>query len=383
MTVFKGFLTIAKQNIGMIIMYIAIFLTIAIAVQKAGVGEISADFQATNLNIAVIDKDQTAASRGLTEYLSTIHTLKYIPDDPSAIQDSLFYREIFYVVTIPENFMAEYVTGDKKLPVTKVPGSNSGYYVDQQINSYINELRVLTTSGFTAEESAHLINDTLTESSDITLLDKNGNGGRMKLYSYMYQYMPYVLLSILCYSLSFIMIAFQQPDIKRRMQCSAIPIQKQNLQMALGCVLIGLMVWAFVSVLPILLYGEKLLGDPNYPHYLCNSFLVMLVSLSLAFLISTLVKKEVLVSPIVNVLTLGMSFLCGVFVDMDILGKGVRTVARFLPLYWYETANGLMAHNNSFSNAQFRTLCTCYGIQLLFAAVFLGVALVVSKNSKA
>lgn len=380
MTVFRGFLTITKQNIGMMIMYIAIFLTIAIAVQKAGAGEVSTDFQATSLSIAVIDKDGGAAAKGLTEYLGNFHTIKNIPDNPSAIQDSLFYREIFYVVTIPDDFMVKCVEGNEKLPVTKVPGSNSGYYVDQQINSYVNELRILTASGFQAEEAVRLVIDTLTESSEVTLLDKNGHGGHKMMYSYMYQYMPYILLSILCYSLSYIMIAFQQPDVKRRMRCSAVPIQKQNLQMALGCIIIGLAVWAFASLLPIILYRGELLADPNYLHYLFNSFLIMLVSLSLAFLISTLVKKEVVVSPVVNVLTLGMSFLCGVFVDLDILGKGVRTVARFLPVYWYEVANGLIADNSRFSSAQFQTLCTCYGIQLLFAAVFLGVALVMSKN---
>lgn len=382
MTVFRGFLTITKQNIGMMIMYITLFLAIAIAVQKAGSGEVSTDFQATSLSIAVIDKDGGVAAKGLTEYLGNFHTIKSIPDDPSAIQDSLFYREIFYVVTIPDDFMDKCVEGDEKLPVTKVPGSNSGYYVDQQINSYVNELRILTASDFQTEEAVRLVNDTLTESSDITLLDKNGHGGHKPMYSYMYQYMPYILLSILCYSLSYIMIAFQQPDVKRRMQCSAIPIQKQNLQMTLGCIIIGLAVWAFTSLLPIVLYREELLADSNYLHYLLNSFLIMLVSLSLAFLISTLVKKEVVVSPVVNVLTLGMSFLCGVFVDLDILGKGVRTVARFLPVYWYELANGLIADNSRFSSAQFQTLCTCYGIQLLFAVVFLGVSLVMSKNSR-
>ena len=40
-----------------------------------------------------------------------------------------------------------------------------------------------------------------------------------------------------------------------------------------------------------------------------------------------------------------MSFLCGVFVPLDIMGKGVKTVAHFLPVYWYEISNNLL--NNS------------------------------------
>ena len=74
-----------------------------------------------------------------------------------------------------------------------------------------------------------------------------------------------------------------------------------------------------------------------------------------------------------------MSFLCGVFVDLEILGKGVRTFAQFLPAYWYEVANGLLANNSTFSHAQQTSLYTCYGLQLLFAAAILGVAMVISR----
>ena len=105
-----------------------------------------------------------------------------------------------------------------------------------------------------------------------------------------------------------------------------------------------------------------------------------LVALSLAFLVSTLISRNELISAVVNVISLGMSFLCGVFVDLDILGKGVRTFAQFLPVYWYELANKLLADNQSLSLAQTVSLLTDYGMQLLFAAVILGVALVISQN---
>ena len=115
------------------------------------------------------------------------------------------------------------------------------------------------------------------------------------------------------------------------------------------------------------------------PYYLLNSFLMTIVSLSLSFLIGTLVSKEEVVSAVVNVVSLGMSFLCGVFVELEILGKGVRTFAQFLPAYWYEVANGLLSNNNTFSHGQQMSLYTCFGLQVLFAAAILGVAMVVSR----
>ena len=74
-----------------------------------------------------------------------------------------------------------------------------------------------------------------------------------------------------------------------------------------------------------------------------------------------------------------MSFLCGVFVSMDILGKSVQKIAQFLPVYWYEVANNLLKSHNTFSGTQIHTLYTCYGIQLLFALAFLSLALIAGR----
>ena len=47
MTVFKGFLTITKRNLGYVLMYIIIFLTITIAVQKSELTDTDKMFEQT------------------------------------------------------------------------------------------------------------------------------------------------------------------------------------------------------------------------------------------------------------------------------------------------------------------------------------------------
>ena len=382
MTVFKGFLTVAKQNIGTLIMYLAIFLTICLTIQKITGGDTQTTFEAERLDIAVIDHDGKALAQGLTEYLSHYHNIKELPDDKGILQERLFYREVYYVVTIPDNFEELCLNGDEKLSVTKVPGSNSGYYVDQQINTFLNDVRILTFSGFSLTEAISEVQDNASIESDVSMIDKNGLGGQMPGHAFMFQYMPYILMSILCYALSFIMIAFNKPDIRRRMLCSAVSSNSQNLQLVLGFMVIGLAVWAICAFLPVLVYRDAFLQDAHLPYYLINSLIMTLVSLTMAFLVGTLVHREETVSAVVNVLTLGMSFLCGVFVSMDILSKGIKTVAHFLPAYWYEINNSLLASNGHLSQSQFHSLLTSYGIQLLFAAAFLVAALVIGRHRR-
>ena len=153
-----------------------------------------------------------------------------------------------------------------------------------------------------------------------------------------------------------------------------------NLQLIAGHAVVGLGIFAICTVMPAILYGRSFLSDPHLPYYLLNSFIMMLVSLSIAFLISSFPINEEIINGIVNVITLGMAFTCGVFVSMDILGKGVRTIARFLPVYWYETTNSLIAGNRTFTDSQTAELWRGYGIQLLFMAAFFGIALVLRRN---
>lgn len=379
MTVFKGFLTITKRNINMMFLYIAIFLGIAIASQNL-TGDNKSGFKQVSLNIAVIDHDNGELARGLADYLGQYHNLVALPDNPSVIQDRMFYREVYYVATIPKDVETRCLYGEEQLPVTKVPGSSSGYYVDQQINTFLNDVRIMTDSGFSLSDAIADVIEHASDTAEVTLLDKNGFGGERPSHAFMFQFIPYILISILCYCLSSIMIAFYNQDVRRRMLCSAISARSQNLQLVLGYIVIGLAVFGICLAMPILLYRETFLKDPNLPYYLLNSFFMTLVALALAFLIGTLVRREELISAIVNVVSLGMSFLCGVFVDLDVLNKGVRTFAQFLPVYWYETANNLLANNSSLSRAQTAALYTDYGLQLLFAAAILGVAMVLLRN---
>lgn len=378
MTVFRGFLIITKRNIHIIWLYLLLFLGIAIMVQKAAGGNTS-EFEQVSLNIAVIDRDGGKLAKGLADYLSQYHTLVELPDEPSIIQDRMFYREVYYVAAIPEDFEERCLYGDETLPVTKVPGSNSGFYVDQQIRIFMNEVRIMVSSGFSLSEAVEEVIEHSADEAEVTLIDKNGFGGKQPMHAFMYQYMPYILISILCYSMSYIMIAFRNEDVKRRMMCSAIPARSQNLQLALGVAVVGIAVYGLCTLMPFLMYGKTFIKDPNMPYYLVNSFMMTLVSLSLSFLIGTLVRREEIISAIVNVVSLGMSFLCGVFVELEVLGKGVRTFAQFLPAYWYEVANGLLSNNSSLSPAQQTSLYTCYGLQILFAAAILGVAMVISR----
>ncbi|MCP1101287.1 ABC-2 type transport system permease protein [Aequitasia blattaphilus] len=379
MTVFKGFLLLAKRNIGIGIMYLGIFLSIAIAIERVGGAKAQTSFEETSLKIGVVDEDHSELSQGLKEYLSTKHTVTSYPMDKSLLQDKLFYRDISYIIYIPENFEEKVIQNGDSLSVTKLPDSTSAIYGDQEIDAFLNGIRTLKTSGFSTSEAVDEMLDSTKIETSITLVDSNGNGGTIAPHSFYYQYMPYIMLAICCFIFGTIYLEYRNLDLKRRLLCSSISSRKQNMELLLGTLAVGFLLFLIITGLALILYGRNMTNDSNIWHYIANSFLLLVMSLSLAFLVGNLIDRENLLNPITNILSLGMAFLCGVFVPMEFLGSGVLTVAKFLPVYWYEIANDILAHNTILSASQMATLIKCYGIQLLFAAAFFSVSIVVSR----
>ena len=107
----------------------------------------------------------------------------------------------------------------------------------------------------------------------------------------------------------------------------------------------------------------------------------MLIGLGLAFLISAITTNSNIVSMITNMLVLSMSFFCGVFIDLAFLSKNIVKAAHFMPLYWYTAAVRYINDtdiNKIFSTTFFEYLL----LQLLFATIFFGAGLVISKKKE-
>ena len=79
---------------------------------------------------------------------------------------------------------------------------------------------MLLASGYSAEDATVMLKEAMTEESHVTMLDQNGYGGNIPMHAYMYQYMPYIILSILCYVIITIMMSFNNPEVRSRILCT-------------------------------------------------------------------------------------------------------------------------------------------------------------------
>ena len=378
MTVFKGHMKIIGQNKMLILLYVAIFFGCTILFQSTA-GKTETSYQAEKLNIGIVDEDGGSLAESLTEYLGNLHHLIPIENDVSEIQEKLYYREVDYVVRIPKNFYKKCIEGDEKLSVTKIPDTYSGSYVDQQINSFLNNARTYQASGFTEAESASALEKTQSVKVTFSNDEKSIEDAP---YVYYFRYMPYLFLALFGFVMGNILIVFQNPNLKKRMAASPVSGRRQSLEGILCMSLEGLTLWIFVIVIGILFYGRDFYTSENFVYYLLNSVSMLFVDIALAYLMGTIAPNRDALTGIANIISLGMCFLGGVFVPLEFMGSHVKAVSHFLPIYWYEKVNDLLANFAHMTVSIREQFFKAVIIQLVFVGAFICLTLVIEKYKR-
>ena len=121
----------------MVLMYLGIFLGIAVLTQTANSKKTEDSYETAAVNIAVIKEDDSRLADGLYDYLAEIHNIVSIGDEKKDIQDALYYRYVEYVVIIPQGYQEKFLNDGAKLQTSKLPQSESSQYIDAQINNYL------------------------------------------------------------------------------------------------------------------------------------------------------------------------------------------------------------------------------------------------------
>ncbi|MGC4019422.1 MAG: ABC transporter permease [Muricomes sp.] len=380
MTVFKAYMKIMKRNIGLILMYLGVFMVITFIIQSVTKNQEKDGYQAESVKIGFVDEDGGTLAKGLADYLGTFHKIIPMDNDKGKLQEDLFYRNIEYIVKIPAGFEDACIKGNEKLSVTKVPGSYTSFYVDQQINNFLNSVKTYHAAGYTVSEALDAIAERPVPK--VTMLDVNGHAGEVPVYTYYYRYIPYLLLSILCYVLGNILSAFHKGDIPKRMQASAISTRRQNMEGLLAAMVLGVVLLGICIGVSLLLYGKDFIQSSGFVYYLLNSLTMLFVALSISYLVGMLVSSPSALNGIVNTISLGMCFLCGVFVPLDIMSKGVKTVAQFLPVYWYERANDKISEFSGITGAVRTEILQAIGIQIVFVAALVSISMVAAGRRR-
>ena len=373
MTVFRGYLLIIKRNWGFIFVYTVLFLLTMLIIQGETQKKEEKEFQRSRLKIAVVDEDGGMLAEGLTDYLSTMHDISEIGKEDGTLLEAIYYGDISSVVRIPEGVEEKW-----EVQLTKIPGYAESDYLKEQMNLFLNQVRFCTENGYSMQEAFALVRQP-PEQQSVKLLNVNGNQGRWEPYYYIFRFLPYLSIAVLCLILSIPMNAYRKKEIRQRLQCSAVSLRRQSGEAMLAFLVVGGIFWAAMIGVAAAFSKNSFWESPHVAYLAGNSLLMVLTSLAMAFLIGAVAESEKVINIIVNVTALAVSFLGGVFTPTSILDAGILKFSRLLPVYWYEEVNNLLAGFQKISPERQGEIWKAFGIQLLFAVACTSVGMAVLK----
>ena len=386
MQVYKTFFKIAKKYLGGCLMYLTVFMVLMVSMSMISSKEGNDRFSAKSIKFTVIDEDNSQASKALIEYLSSKHELIEMKSyDKESLQDNLYYEEISYILNIPEDYEEKLEKGSFQnlLSHTMKSDSAAGYFFNQDLNSYINTLRLNLGGGYSLEEAIKETADTVknTDTEVETIKFEKVASQKENGIFYFFQYFGYIIISILLVGISPILISFRQADLSARISCSSYSKVKQSIGIGLGCLTYSLAQWLVMVICSIVFYGPEQAFSRNGILCLLNSLIYTIVVIAITLLVGSFKLSSSALSLVANVIGLGTSFLCGIFVPLWLLSDKVIAFSKFLPTYWFIKNNNMIS-GFSGEAVSLSSFWNNIFIQLLFAVAIFCIYLVLNISRK-
>ncbi|MDD4718993.1 MAG: ABC transporter permease [Bacilli bacterium] len=376
MIVFNNYFKILKKYTSMIITYTLIFVAFAVfATANSSSVDSSTSFLATKPNVALINRDQeTVLIESFKEYLEDNSNIKELKDDEESLRDALFYREVDYILIIPNNFTENFMASKKpKIDTMNIPDSYGMIYTEMLLNRYLNIAKVYVASGMEQTEISENIKIDLKESANI-ILSENADMNTSITINYFFNFFNYTFLIICVYIVGMVINSYKNINIRRRNLVSSFSYKKLNIQLFLGSFCLTLSIWLIYILISLILYPKSMFTNHGLL-LIVNSFVFSITVLSIGFLIGNVVKSREATDGLANVLALGSSFICGAFVPQEFLGTTVLTFAKFLPSYWFIKNNNDIVKLTSYNYSSLQPIFMNVLIVLAF-----GIALFIINN---
>ncbi len=382
MQVFKVFFKVLRGYINIIIMYVCIFLSVVMGVI---VPQLTKDakqkgYTQSKCDIAVFDYDESELSEQITEYLGTIHKIKKIKDDTKeTIQDELYAMNIDSVLRFKEGFAEAFENGNgaEYIEVINVPDTTTAILFEQSLNSYLSVVNTYIQAGFEGTEAAQKAEEASEATVDVQFAEEDASKAMSGVH-YFYVYLPWIFIAMCVSALTGVVLAFDKKVIRERIECSSYKFTKMNLELVLAVLAVGFVICGVCNIAAMIAFKEDIFSTSGI-WYVMNSFCIMLVSLAITFMVSKLTDKPQVISLFANIVGLGMAFLSGVFVPLELLSDTVIKIAHFLPVYWNVKAIHLI---DEYKSSDLGTLVSYMGIQILFAIAIVCVGMVIARRKR-
>ena len=301
MTVYKTFFKVVNKYKFLIIIYTA--MLILFAGFNMQTSQNSTNFVAEKPDVLIINNDkEQKLSKNLVEYIEKNSNIVDIENDEEARNDALFYRDVSYIIYIPENYSKDFLNGLNPEINIKSAGDAGSSYAEMMLTRYIKVANIYQKELQNEDELIKTINETLAKEAEIEITSKldTDNLSRAAFY---YNFMNYSILAGCVYVICIIISSFREEKIRKRTVISSMNYKKFNIQLLVSNGALAFILWLLYVVLSFILIGD-IMFTAHGLILIANSFVFSICSLTIAFLIANLINNKNAINGIINVVAL-------------------------------------------------------------------------------
>ena len=372
MRVFKTYFLILNRYKGTVFLYFAVFLSLALIMAKVNGADTEKAF-----DVAIVNEDRGSFSEAVEEYFGSCNNVTTMEYDEEKITNALYWKRLDYVLVIPDGFSKELENGRwMDLSCMKVPGYFDSVYFESELQMYLQKLQILVRNGYTMEEAQKELMKVQKQETKVTLAsfvnEKQGD-----INTHFFLYVPYLFIAVGVAGIGLVLLRLNGREVKERTECGAMPMRNRIGGMVAAITLFGILMYVLVLVIDVFLSKGSILHDMRLPWFLLNIFAMLLFGISLGFFAGMVAKNVDAMNAIVNVVSLVLCFLGGIFVPREWFAGSIGKIAKLVPTYWYVVNNEEIGQMTQATSSFVKNMLIQSGIVVAYAVVFFAVTLVI------
>lgn len=380
MTTFRAFLRIIQKNIVVVITSLVILVIFGGFSLQATEG--APGYTADKPNVTIINHDEDAGiTKALREYLGEECEIVDLPDDEEKLKDALFYRDTDLIIYIPSDYNERYANGESAEIEYRGSGDYASALAKMVVERFLRVADVYRDGEKEIDETVTKVKEVLAGDVNVEVLSHLDTASVQRAERF-FNFESYALLYSLVFVIAIVMAAFNNKKVRQRLLVSSTDPAKQSRMLLWANWGFAVVMWKIYLIVGTIILGTDVIFSLQGVWFVLNSFIFMVCATALAFMVGSALRNKDAINGLSNVVALGSSFLCGVFVPLAWLPDGVRVIAHALPTYYYIMANEKIAQMEVLDGNTLRQLLINMGIMLIFAIVFVIVAIIVARKRK-
>ena len=379
MTAFKTFFRIVNKLKPTIILYTALLIIFGAVNMKTSDNNIN--FVNSKPDILIINQDvNKGLTKNLIDYMKKNSNIVKVENNEEKINDSLFYREISYVIYIPKDYRKNVLLGkNPKLDIKKTDEYDA-HLSEMMLKRYIKLQNIYNEEAGSEDELITLINDNINDDANIKITSKVDTSKTYNI-AYYFNFASYSILAIIIYIVCLVLCSFKEESISKKINISSINYKSHNNKILLASIVFSSIVWLLFVIIGVIVVGDIMFSIRGLISII-NSFIFTFCALTLSILISSITNNKNAISGIVNVIALGSAFLCGAFVPAEYLPSSVLNFAHILPAYYYINSNDLLKNIDVINISSMHPIIINMVIIIIFSILFIILNNIVTRRKR-